>query len=572
MIDRRTFLASSVLATVPAWAATLRRSAPTLRFGLVTYLWGRDLSLPTLLETCANAGLDGVELRTTHAHGVEPGIGESEAAAIRSQAEDSGVAIVGLGSNERFDSPDPERVAAAIETTRGFIRASAAVGGRGVKVKPDSFHPEVERQVTIEQIARSLATLGPFAGDLGQEIRLEVHGGCADPAVIAEIVARADHPAVRVCWNSNPQDLRGPGFKHHYDLLRPHFGGTLHVRELDAGDYPVHELVELVDRDGYDGFVLLEAHSPPPAERPRALERQRSRFDSLVAIGRRPEPVPGPVRIAARSGPAVAAVGDGYEVRSGDEPFATLRFGESDRIPSVFPLFAPGRLGVLRTFPFARIEGESEDHPHHRGLWFAHGDVGGHDFWHDPECRIEVRDHAVVDGDTIRFVADWRTSEGTIAVERRTLRFSETPGARRVEIGIELEPIDGELVLGDTKEGSIALRLAPTLRVEGPRARGRLENADGLRDGDCWGRRSRFVMAEGPVDGRLVRVTMTDASPPGPDGPIHWHARKYGLLAANPFGRRAFEGRDAPSGARTISVTAPFRRRMILTLETGLGR
>ncbi|MEE2972513.1 MAG: sugar phosphate isomerase/epimerase family protein, partial [Planctomycetota bacterium] len=361
MIDRRTFLASSALATSPAWAEGLRRVAPTTRFGLVTYLWGRDLSLPVLLKACADTGLDGVELRTTHAHGVEPGIGEAEASAVRTQAEDAGVAIVGLGSNERFDSPDSRRVAAAIEATRGFIRASAAVGGGGVKVKPDSFHPGVEPGATIEQIALSLATLGPFAADHGQEIRLEVHGGCADPAVIAEIVARADHPAVRVCWNCNPQDLRGPGFRHHYDLLRPRFGGTLHVRELDAGDYPVQELVQLLDRDGYDGFVLLEAHSPPPPARTEALGLQRRYFERLVSIGRRPSAAPGAIRIEPRGGSPGAPEVAGYDVRVGDEPFATLRFGEGERTPSIFPLFAPGRLGVLRTFPFARIAGESDD-------------------------------------------------------------------------------------------------------------------------------------------------------------------------------------------------------------------
>ena len=77
---------------------------------------------------------------------------------------------------------------------------------------------------------------------------------------------------------------------------------------------------------------------------------------------------------------------------------------------------------------------------------------------------------------------------------------------------------------------------------------------------------------QGPVDGRLVRVTMADTTPPGPDGPTHWHARKYGLLAANPFGRRAFEGGDAPSGAVIVTPENPFRRRLAVFLETGSRR
>ncbi len=573
MPTRRDFLASTTaglmagpVAAAAAWrdrSARLGVEAP--RFGLVTYLWGRDLRLPELLATCSASGLDGIELRTTHAHGVEPGLDAAARAEVKARFADSPVVLVGLGSNERFDSPDAARLAAAKAATLEFLKLSAAVGGGGVKVKPDSFHQGVERSRTIEQIGRSLRELAPIAGDLGQEIRLEVHGGCADPRTIREIVQVANHPAVRVCWNSNPQDLRGLGFRRNYDLLRPHFGGTMHVRELGLPDYPFQELVELVSEDGYDGFVLLEAHSDPPADRKVAFTSQRSTYDGLVAAAVREPDRPGKVSIAPREGGAET----GYEIRSDAKPFATLRFGEGERTPSIFPLLAPGGHRVLRAFPFERIRGESEDHPHHRGLWFAHGDVDGQDFWHDPECRIEVREHEVVGDDTIRFVADWVSPRGVIATEIRTMRFSETPGRRRVDIDVELVPTADRLTMGDTKEGTIALRLAPTLRVEGPRAMGRLENADGLRDGECWGRRSRSVIAEGPVGGRLVRVVMTDDTP-GTEAPTHWHARTYGLLAANPFGRRAFEGRGAPSGSVTLTPDAPFRRRIVVSAETGL--
>ena len=181
MLDRRGFVAlSAAVAASGAWAESARRSTALTgrspRFGMVTYLWGRDLPLPELLAACEASGLEGLELRTTHAHGVEPGIPESGAADIRRRFAESSVELVGLGSNERFDSPDPARLAAAMEATRGFLRCSAAVGGGGVKVKPDSFHRGVDPRVTVEQIGAALRELGPFAADLGQEIRLEVHG------------------------------------------------------------------------------------------------------------------------------------------------------------------------------------------------------------------------------------------------------------------------------------------------------------------------------------------------------------------------------------------------------------
>lgn len=577
-MQRRTFLAATAAsfggaihagpaAIAEAWrprASTLGLAAP--RFGLVTYLWGRDLDLPALLAACEASGLGGIELRTTHAHGVERNLDPDARDAVRARFEDSPITCVGIGSNERFDSPDATRVAAAKAATIEFLELSAAIGGGGVKVKPDTFHEGVERARTIEQIGRSLAELGPVAADLGQEIRLEVHGGCADPRVIRDIVGIADHPSVRVCWNSNPQDLRGLGFRRNYDLLRPHFGGTVHVRDLRNDDYPFADLLELLSRDEYGGFVLLEAHSSPPAERVAAFRDQRTAFRRMVSIDPTEARAPAAgISIEPRDGDAAM----GWVVRSGDEPFATLRLGAGERTPAIFPLHAPGGPMVLRAFPFEKREGESEDHPHHRGAWFAHGDVDGHDFWHDPDCRIETRSCERTTPDTLRLVADWISPEGPLAVETRTMRFSETGGRRRIDFDFELTPTDRGLILGDTKEGTVALRLAPTLRVDGPRARGRLENANGLRDRECWGRRSDSVSAEGPVDGRLVRVTMTDESP-GPEGPTWWHARTYGLLAANPFGRRAFEGRDAPSGALTITPDAPWRRRIVLELETGV--
>ena len=567
MLDRRGFMAVSALAaTSGAWAESLRRSMgssiATPRFGMVTYLWGRDLQLAELISACESSQLEGVELRTTHAHGVEPAISEKDAREIRARFADSSVDLVGLGSNERFDSPDSDRLAASMDATRRFLECSAAVGGTGVKVKPDSFHRGVDPKVTIDQIASSLRELGPFAGDLGQEIRLEVHGGCADPNTIGEIVDLADHPAVRVCWNCNPQDLRGRGFQAHYDRLRPHFGGTLHVRELDVFDYPIGDLLQLATSDGYGGFVLLEAHSPPPRHRVSALSNQRALFD----VFKKPRPTRDDTAISIAPRKRAPNL---LDVRVGDESFGTVRLAPGDRTPSIYPLNAPGNRRALRGFPFERREGEVDDHPHHRGMWFAHGDVNGHDFWHDPACRIRVREHEIVGGDTVRFFADWISPDGILAKETRTLRFTGGPRMNRIDTEIELVPTDGPLEFGDTKEGSFAMRLAPTLRVEGPRARGRLENAEGLQDKACWGRRSRFVLAEGPIDGRLVRVTVEDAES-NPWYPSHWHARNYGLLAMNPFGRRAFEGSGAESGAVTFTREQPLRCRYATILETGL--
>ncbi len=262
--------------------AATHRPGEKMRFGLVTYLWGQDWQLPNLIANCASSGVLGVELRTTHAHGVEPTLSAAQRADVKKRFADSPVELVGIGSNERYDNPDPARVAAAIEATKEFVRLSHDVGGSGVKVKPDRFHDGVPREQTIAQIASSLYELGEYANEWGQEIRLEVHGQCAELPTIRRIIDLAPHPRVAVCWNSNAQDLGGAGLWSNFHLVARRFGRTAHVRELNDERYPYAQLFELLTLVDYDGWVLLEARGKP-ADRVAALRAQRRLFSELIA-------------------------------------------------------------------------------------------------------------------------------------------------------------------------------------------------------------------------------------------------------------------------------------------------
>jgi sugar phosphate isomerase/epimerase len=253
-----------------------------MRFGLVTYLWGRDWDLPTLIANCEQTGVLGVELRTTHAHGVEPSLNAEQRIEVRRRFADSSVTCVGLGSNERFDDPDPAVVQRAIEASKEFIILSHDIGSNGVKVKPDTFHDSVPREQTIEQIGRSLNELGRFAEGFGQQVRLEVHGKCAELPTIKAIMDVADHPAVAVCWNSNVTDLSGDGLEANFRMVRARFGETLHVRALTAEDYPWPQLFRLLVETEYAGWMLLEASGDPP-DRVAALKDQRELFEKLLA-------------------------------------------------------------------------------------------------------------------------------------------------------------------------------------------------------------------------------------------------------------------------------------------------
>jgi len=268
------------------FTAANRKSA--MKFGLVTYQWGRDWDLPTLIANCEKTKVLGVELRTTHAHGVAPSLNADQRKEVKKRFDDSAVTLVGLGSAECFDHPDPEKLNQAVETTKAFLQLCAAIGGSGVKVRPNKFHKEVPKEITIEQIGNTLQVLGPVAASLNQQIRLEVHGDCAVFPYCKQIMDIATHPSVTICWNSNQQDLEGAGLVENFNSLKNRFGNTAHVRELNDPDYPYQQLMDLFVEMNYPGWILLEARTEP-ADQIKALEEQRLIWEHMVdaAIAKR---------------------------------------------------------------------------------------------------------------------------------------------------------------------------------------------------------------------------------------------------------------------------------------------
>jgi sugar phosphate isomerase/epimerase len=256
-----------------------------LAFGMVTYIWGKDEDLPTLLGLLAKARVFGVELRTERAHKVEPTLSPAERAEVKKRFADSPVTLVGLGSAEAFHYPDPKALAKAIERTKAFIKLSHDVGGSGVKVRPNDLPKSVPQEKTIEQIGQAMNTVAAFGADYGQQVRLEVHGACSPLPIIKRIMDVADHPNATVCWNSNGADLQGEGLEANFNLVRKRFGATVHVRRLESKDYPFEDLIRLLVKTHYKGWVLMEAHDTPK-DLVAALAEQRELFERMVAKAR----------------------------------------------------------------------------------------------------------------------------------------------------------------------------------------------------------------------------------------------------------------------------------------------
>jgi len=238
-----------------------------IKLGMVTYNLGKDWDIPTLIKNCTEARFQGVELRTSHRHGVEVTLSASARAEVRKRFADSPVELFSLGSAFDYHTPDAAKLRQDIESTKAYIRLAQEVGATGVKVRPNGLPKEVPVEKTLEQIGRSLRELGDFAAALGQQIRLEVHGAGTSPVPrIRRIMDVADHPSVGVCWNSNPSDLDGDGFDANFDLVKSKIV-EVHMRDLYLTDYPFRRLLARLTETGYSGYTLAEIPESPDAVR-----------------------------------------------------------------------------------------------------------------------------------------------------------------------------------------------------------------------------------------------------------------------------------------------------------------
>ncbi len=251
---------------------------------------------------------------------------------------------------------------------------------------------------------------------------------------------------------------------------------------------------------------------------------------------------------ASKEGVEITRLADRLRVEINGQLFTEYIYKDTPR-PYCYPLIGPGDVAMTRNWPMKDLPNEDHDHPHHRSLWFAHGAVNGHDFWSEQktfgktvhEDFLEVKS-GKKEG-LIRERNKWVAANGTVVcTDERTLRFYNPGRAneRVIDFEITLKASNGELTLGDTKEGTMAVRLAETMRLKGKVGKGHIVNSAGVRDDQTWGKRAEWCDYYGPVEGKTVGIAIFD-HPKNPRHPTWWHVRDYGLFAANPFGQHDFE-------------------------------
>lgn len=263
-MDRRTWL-QAIGAGLGAFTLSAgsrqAASAPEtarMRLGTVTYNLAKDWDIETIIRNCEETKFEGVELRTTHAHGVEVSLSKEQRAEVKKRFQDSKVELMGLGSAFDYHTPDQTKLRKDIEATKEYIILAHDIGSSGVKVRPNGFPEGVPKEKTLEQIGRSLREIGEFGQDYGVQIRLEVHG--RDTSLLPNIkvmMDTADHPNVGVCWNSNDSDLAGEGFEHNFNLVKDKIFSA-HITEIYNEKYPYRQLFKNLNDIGFKGFCLAE--------------------------------------------------------------------------------------------------------------------------------------------------------------------------------------------------------------------------------------------------------------------------------------------------------------------------
>jgi hypothetical protein len=282
------------------------------------------------------------------------------------------------------------------------------------------------------------------------------------------------------------------------------------------------------------------------------------------------------------------------------KPFTSYIYPTTLKKPTLYPLRTASGALVTRGFPMEPRPGERVDHPHQVGLWFNHGDVNGLDFWNNSDAIPAARAakmgtilHRAVrhaeggQGEgTLEVTAEWVDHQGKALLREDTrFVFRAADGLRAVDRITTLTALTQPVTFTDNKEGLIGMRVAraleqpstapevftdanghattvPVLNNDG--VTGRYKSSEGLEGDAVWGTRGRWTVLSGVVAGGPVTLAMLD-HPKNVGFPTYWHARGYGLFAANPLGRKVFSnGKEELNFRLAPGEPTTFRHRVLI--------
>ncbi len=262
-------------------------------------------------------------------------------------------------------------------------------------------------------------------------------------------------------------------------------------------------------------------------------------------------------------------------ILAGEKHFATYLYDTALKKPVLWPVYSPSGIRVQRKYPLETVEGENHDHPHHVGVFFTYGsdeEVNGNSFWaaqqgatrikHTEITRLEASPGQA----TLGVRAHWTGKDGEPVLEEdRIMVFTAKDSERAIDFTFNMEALDEEVVFKDTKEGMFAIRVANWLTETDGNAM-YLNSGGDTTEANVWGKRAEWMRLEGTYEGKEVGIIIMN-HPSSVNFPTFWHARGYGLFAANPLGQSVFQGTRGEEDPEPLNYTIPAGERALFRFK-----
>ena len=267
----------------------------------------------------------------------------------------------------------------------------------------------------------------------------------------------------------------------------------------------------------------------------------------------------------------------------------------------LYPLRTPKGTLITRGWPLDPRPGERIDHPHHVGMWLNYEEVNGHDFWNNsltppnPKATYGTIVHTGVkqmkggkkSGELV-VTANWLDKDGKVMLEETTTYVFSGNKNQYIADRITTLTAKTEVLFKDVKDGMIAIRVARQLEhpskqpdvftdasgvatkvpvMDNAGVTGSYRNSEGVEGEAAWGKRARWCNLRGQINNETINVAIID-HPKNAGYPTYWHARGYGLFAANPLGQKVFSnGKEELNLKLSNGQSTTFRYRVVIASE-----
>lgn len=283
--------------------------------------------------------------------------------------------------------------------------------------------------------------------------------------------------------------------------------------------------------------------------------------------------------------------------------FTSYIYPNNIKKPVLWPVMSPAGNMLTRSFPMQNKPGERVDHRHHMGIWLNYGDVNGLDFWNNGKTSSPKKRHLygtiyhksiekVESGNgkaLLVTTADWKSPDNIIMLEEQTsFNFIAMDNVRIIDRTTTLKAVIDTVKFTDDKEGMFGIRVARELelpsekptkltdahggvaeveKIDNQKVKGNYRSAEGVEGKEVWGTRCRWMKLSSEIKGEQVALVIID-HPSNVGYPTYWHARDYGLFAANPLGQKVFsEGKNELNFSLKKGESVTFKYRLVVAAE-----